>query len=160
VDSKLGLNDFPNKGLTIPLFPAQPGTFIINFPRFRGIIHLIGGYPQRSVKKDPLAIETIGEALAGSGKPFVTSSGMLFNTPDRPGTEEDAGDFSGTGVYRVPPEEMTLALVLRGVRAIVIRLPPSVHGKGDYGFIPGVIEIAHEKGVSAYVVMGSIAGCC
>jgi hypothetical protein len=82
--------------------------------------------------------------------PFVTS-GTAHLTPGRLGTEEDAPDPSSAATHRIASEETTLAMTSRGVRASVVRLPPSVHGDGDHGFVPALIGIAREKGVSAYV---------
>ena len=82
-----------------------------------------------SCRADIRAIETIGDALAGSGRPFVVTSGMCFDAPGRPGTEADPGDPAAGWRLRVPSEVATLALAARGVRASVLRLPPSVHGR-------------------------------
>ena len=100
---------------------------------------------------DRIAIEAIGAALAGSGRPLVVTSGTGQLAPDRPGTEDDASISAGGANHRLLSDETTLALAARGVRSALVRLPPTVHGKGDHGFVPVLVGIAREKGVSAYV---------
>lgn len=100
---------------------------------------------------DRQAIGALGAALEGSGRPLIVTSGTGGLKPGRLGTEDDEGDLSSVGAHRLPSEALTLSLVPRGVRAMLMRLPPSVHGEGDHGFVPWLIRIAREKGVSAYV---------
>jgi nucleoside-diphosphate-sugar epimerase len=102
-------------------------------------------------KADRVAIESLGEALAGSGRPLVVTSGTAHLPPGRPGTEADMPDRSAAVAHRIASEELTVALAERNVRASLVRLPPSVHGDGDHQFVPHVIGVARKTGVSAYV---------
>jgi nucleoside-diphosphate-sugar epimerase len=109
---------------------------------------------------DLRAIEAIGEALAGSDKPFVITTGTLLLAlgdvglpPGAFGTEEDVSHSAV--MPRVASENTAIALAERGVRSAAIRLSPSVHGVGDHGFVPILIGIAREKGVSGFVGDGT-----
>jgi nucleoside-diphosphate-sugar epimerase len=95
-----------------------------------------------SCTADKLAIEAIGGVLASSGRPLIVTSGTLGRR-----TEQDAPS------HPLPrkSEETGLAFASQGVRAMAVRLSPSVHGDGDHGFVPRLIAVAREKGFSSYV---------
>jgi nucleoside-diphosphate-sugar epimerase len=110
-------------------------------------IHDFNNYAP-AAEKDRRAIETLGAALAGSDRPLIVTSGTLLAQRQGPfATEEDAPNPN----FPRKSEDAALALSARGVRVSVLRLPPSVHGDGDHGFVPALVGIAREKGASAYV---------
>lgn len=102
-----------------------------------GIIHLAFNHDfsnfARALAADLHAVEAMGAALEGSGKPFVIT----------------------THANGVTAENVMLLLAERGVRTAIVELCPSVHGEGDTGFVPRLINIAKTKGFSAYVEEGS-----
>ena len=102
-----------------------------------GIIHLAFKHDvimsdlAAALKADLLAVQALGSAIEGSGKPFLVTNH----------TNGEASEMAALG--------------LKGVRAIAVSLSPSVHGEGDKGFVPTLIGVARTKGFSAYVGDGS-----
>lgn len=111
-----------------------------------GFNHDFANY-DAAAETDRRAVETIGAVLAGSDRPFIVTSGTALVAPGRIATEGDAADSK----FPRKSEQAAAVAATRGAHVSVLRLPPSVHGDGDHGFIPLLIGIAREKGVSAYV---------
>jgi len=99
------------------------------------------------------AVEALGGVLEGSERPLVVTSGTALVAPGRVATEIDRG--AGGGHPRAESEQIAIAIASRGVRLSILRPPPSVHGAGDHGFVPVLIEIARTNGVSAYIGDGT-----
>ena len=111
-------------------------------------IHDFTDFPG-AAQTDKRAIEAMTETLAGSGKPLIVTAGALGSPPPR--TEKD----SPSDAIPRKSEAAGVAAVARGVRAMVVRLAPSVHGDGDHGFVPALVKTARERGYSTYVGDGS-----
>jgi nucleoside-diphosphate-sugar epimerase len=113
-------------------------------------IHDFANYAA-SAERDQRAIEALGSALASSDRPLIVTSGTLLLERQGPlATEQD-----GTSpAFPRKSEDAARTVASRGIRVSVLRLPPSVHGDGDHGFVPALIKIAREKSVSAYVADG------
>jgi nucleoside-diphosphate-sugar epimerase len=134
-----------------------------------GVIHLafkhdlaFTGDFEGAANADRLAVETFGDALAGSDRPLVIASGTLGLLPGRLATERD-GHIAEPGHAAFGPgpqarhatAEFTLSLASRGVRSSVMRLPPTNHGDGDNGFMATIVATARETGVSGYIGDGA-----
>lgn len=108
-----------------------------------------------SCEADREVIETFGEALTGTNKPLVITSGVGVLNYGRLVSETDVAPVGSDVIPRVASEEATKSASDKGVNVYIVRLPPSVHGAGDHGFVPIVIGTAREKGESAYVGEGN-----
>ncbi|HET6958125.1 MAG TPA: SDR family oxidoreductase [Vicinamibacterales bacterium] len=126
-----------------------------------GVIHLAfkheltyAGEFARAAESDLRAVEAIGAALEGSGKPFVITSGTALLAMAAPGRLGFETDVLSRGP-RVDSENAVVAMAARGVRSSVVRLPPTVHSSLDrHGFVPTLIAMARKNGVSVYVGNG------
>jgi nucleoside-diphosphate-sugar epimerase len=104
-----------------------------------------------AIETDRRAIEELGTALRGDDRPLVVAFATTALTPGRLATEQDAFDPKAVGGARGQSENVVLALASRGVRASVVRLPPSVHDQIKQGFVTRAFDIARKKRVSAFI---------
>jgi nucleoside-diphosphate-sugar epimerase len=118
------------------------------------VIHLANKHdwsnPAASNAAERAAVQTIGDALVGTGRPFLLASGVAALTQGRPAAEDDASPFHGPDSPRGGSENLALEFAGRGVHTVSLRFAPTVHGAGDHGFIATIAAIARQKGVSGY----------
>ena len=103
---------------------------------------------------DRRAIAALSEG-AGKDKPLLVTSGTAFVRPGAVATEDSPLTLTAKEIPRVATEEAANAAAQGGARVCLMRLPPTVHGDGDHGFVPRLVEIARAKGVSAYIGDGA-----
>ena len=124
-----------------------------------GVIHCAFGHDFSKYAEmgeiDLRAVAAMAQALAGTGKPLVVTSGLTASTPGRASTEADPAQTEGMSAVRGRPEELALAASENGVRSMVVRLPPSVHDLERHGLVSMLIALARQTGVSAYVGEGA-----
>jgi nucleoside-diphosphate-sugar epimerase len=125
-----------------------------------GVIHtayLHDADAEVAAQADRRAIETLAGALEGSGRPLVVTTATGLLGPGYVATEEDRPHpREGMGTHpRATNDLLALELASRGNNLSIVRPASSVHGEGDHAFIPTLIEIARNKGISAYVDDGS-----
>ena len=133
------------------------GHQVLGLARAEGVVHL--GYNHdfsqmaAAAQTDHAAIAAFAEVLQGTGGPLLIASGLLGLATGRVGTEEDMPVPGGHP--RLVNAAYTLGLADRGIRSMVVRFAPTVHGAGgDHGFVAVLAGIAREKGVSAYIGEG------
>jgi nucleoside-diphosphate-sugar epimerase len=118
------------------------------------VIHLANKHdwsdPAGTAAAERAAVQTIGDALAGTGHPFLLASGVAGLTRGRPAREDDASLAHGPDSPRGGSENLAFEFADRGVHSVSLRFSPTVHGTGDHGFIAIIAAVAREKGVSGY----------
>jgi nucleoside-diphosphate-sugar epimerase len=118
------------------------------------VIHLANKHdwsnPAASAAAERAAVQTIGDALAGTGRPFLLASGVAGLVQGQPATEEHPSPFHGPDSPRGGSENLALGFVDHGVHTVSLRFAPTVHGTGDHGFIATIAAVARAKGVSGY----------
>ncbi|MGR6469019.1 SDR family oxidoreductase [Rhizobium sp. PAMB 3182] len=113
--------------------------FVHDFSRFKECCEI-----------DVRAIETMGSVLAGSERLMLVTSATGILPSGAQATEKTV---ASSAIPRMS-EQTAFALQESGVRASAVRLAPSVHGVGDHGFVPLLINLARDKGAAAYVGAG------
>lgn len=123
------------------------------------VIHLANKHDfdniPESTRAERVAVETLTETLAGTDRPFVVASGIAGLTQGRLATEADPSLAVGLDSPRGGTENLALEYADKGVRSIIARFAPTVHGIGDHGFISVIAAVARRHGVSAYIGDGA-----
>jgi nucleoside-diphosphate-sugar epimerase len=125
------------------------------------VVHLANkhdwGNPAESDRAERAAVQAMLDELAGTDRPFSIANGLSGLVEGRPVMETDASPAVGPHSDRGGSENLALDYADRGVRTIVTRFAPTVHGHGDWGFVNFFVAAARKQGVSGYIGDGSTA---
>lgn len=120
-----------------------------------GVIHTAFNHDfskfKANCETDRQVIAALGSALAGSDRPLIITSAVGILPSGHVATEETMPASGPAAHPRAASEEAAASLAARGVRVSIVRLAASVHGDGDHAFVPLLIGLARQKGISAYV---------
>ncbi len=144
----------PHRGALTDLDALAAGARACDGVAHLAFIHDFSQYEENG-RIDRRAVSALADALAGSDKPLVITSGVTVAASGRTVTEDDPATSDSPSAVRTPSEEVVLAAAALGVRSVVVRLPTSVHGPGDTAFVPALVDIARRAGFSAYVRDGA-----
>ncbi|GAB3451583.1 NAD-dependent epimerase/dehydratase family protein [Kineococcus endophyticus] len=124
-----------------------------------GTVHLANKHdfvhPEVSNAAERAAVQTIGEVLVGSGRPLLIAGGLAGFGLGRPVAETDVNPAVGPDSARGGAERLVLDLAGHGVRSLVARFAPTVHGTGDHGFVAALVAAARARGASGHVGDGA-----
>lgn len=125
------------------------------------VIHLADKHdwanPAETNRTERAAVQAMLDELEGTDRPFSIANGLSGLVEGRAVLETDASPEVGPGADRGGSENLALDYVDRGVRTIVTRFAPSVHGRGDWGFVNFLVAAARKHGVSGYLGIGENA---
>lgn len=123
-----------------------------------GVIHTAFNHDfskyDENCETDRRAIEALGSALVGTDRPLVVTSGTALFNPGKYATEGESITTAPISISRIATEEAAEFVAQKGVRVSIVRLPPTVHGDGDHGFVTLLINLARKNGFSAYIGEG------
>ncbi|CAM5607623.1 SDR family oxidoreductase [Streptomyces griseorubiginosus] len=131
-------------------FATKVGILLGGSPR-----GITGRFAAAGAGADRMAIDTFGSVLAATGGPLVVAFPTMTLASGSLVTEREAPDPTSPGAARIGSETATLALASQGVRASIVRIPPTVHGDGDKAMVPRLITAARKKNMAGYVDRGS-----
>jgi nucleoside-diphosphate-sugar epimerase len=132
----------------------DPASLRCGADRADAVVHLANKHdwadPAGSERAERSAVEALASALVGSDRPLVVANGLSgVVTGGRPARESDPAPGDS--------EDLALGYVSRGVRTIIVRFAPSVHGAGDWGFVTFLADAARRRGVCGYIGDGTTA---
>ncbi|MFJ4674378.1 MULTISPECIES: SDR family oxidoreductase [unclassified Kitasatospora] len=137
----------------------HPDSFRAGASAADAVVHLANKHdwadPAGTDRAERAAVEAILDGLEGSGKPFVIANGLSGLVTGRPALETDPSPEVGPGADRGGSENLALEAAARGIRPIAVRFAPSVHGRGDWGFVNWLTAAARKHGVSGYLGDGT-----